>query len=197
MASISSRPSAVENFTSVNAWLDDPQNCIPSDYSQWGGFTKLHDEGLNAQIEMVKDLKTKSVKNDEEAKISAIWEASVERFAAWERGEGSYSAAEQELAALDAVLQHDSPLGDMNDAIERIAKTMHHTQMRGIRNVFDFQRQRSDKFEQCRSGLFHRASHYLPEYYFGENFAPKRDAACAHRQGEGSHRRQWKDRPGR
>ena len=92
---------------------------------QWGGFTKLHDEGLNAQIEMVKDLKTKSVKNDEEAKISAIWEASVERFA-WERGEGSYSAAEQELAhALDAVLQHDSPLGDMNDAIERIAKTAH------------------------------------------------------------------------
>ena len=113
MASISSSaPSAAENFyLHVNKqWLDDPQNCIPSDYSQWGGFTKLHDEGLNAQIEMVKDLKTKSVKNDEEAKISAIWEASVERFAAWERGEGSYSAAEQELAALDAVLQHDSPL---------------------------------------------------------------------------------------
>ena len=185
MASISSSaPSAAENFyLHVNKqWLDDPQNCIPSDYSQWGGFTKLHDEGLNAQIEMVKDLKTKSVKNDEEAKISAIWEASVERFAAWERGEGSYSAAEQELAALDAVLQHDSPLGDMNDAIERIAKTMHHTKMRGIRNVFDFDKG-SDLTNSNNVVLdFSTSGLSLPsrEYYFGENFAPKRDAWRVH-----------------
>jgi hypothetical protein len=43
------------------------------------GFTKLHDEGLKAQIQMVKDLKLKRDKTEEEAKISAIWEASEER----------------------------------------------------------------------------------------------------------------------
>lgn len=26
-----------------NAWLNDPVNQIPADYSSWGGFTKLYD----------------------------------------------------------------------------------------------------------------------------------------------------------
>jgi hypothetical protein len=42
-----------------------------------GGFTRLHDLGLKKQIAMVKALKDKPEKNEEEAKISAIWEASA------------------------------------------------------------------------------------------------------------------------
>ena len=52
-------PSADDDFyLHVNqAWLDDPKNQIPSDYSSWGGFLKLYDEGLSNQIDIVKQLK--------------------------------------------------------------------------------------------------------------------------------------------
>ena len=39
-----------------NAWLTNPLNKIPEDYSSWGGFTKLYDDGLSNQINIVKDL---------------------------------------------------------------------------------------------------------------------------------------------
>ncbi len=37
-------------------WLTSPINQIPEDYSSWGGFTKLYDDGLTNQIEIVKKL---------------------------------------------------------------------------------------------------------------------------------------------
>lgn len=58
----------------------DPANAIPGEYSSWGGFTKLHDDGLKTQIQMVKDLKNKADKNEEEAKISAIWEVRLVQY---------------------------------------------------------------------------------------------------------------------
>ena len=63
-------------------WLDDPVNSIPDDYSSWGGFTKLYDEGLKNQISMVKDLTCKEYKslNPEQKKITSIWNASSKRF---------------------------------------------------------------------------------------------------------------------
>ena len=50
--------SAKENFYEhVNEkWLQDPDNAIPSDYSSWGGFVKLHDTSLVNQINLVKKL---------------------------------------------------------------------------------------------------------------------------------------------
>ena len=57
-------------YMSMNKkWLDDPKNQIPDDYSRWGGFMKLRDEGLINQIEMVKELETKLDKTEEEKKI--------------------------------------------------------------------------------------------------------------------------------
>ena len=54
-----------------NAWLTNPANQIPPDYSSWGGFTKLYDDGLNNQIDIVKSLEN-SCSSEEESKISVI-----------------------------------------------------------------------------------------------------------------------------
>ena len=63
-------PRAADDFyLHVNkSWLDHPDNAIPDEYSQWGGFTKLHDEGLKKQIAMVKELKSKADPTEEERK---------------------------------------------------------------------------------------------------------------------------------
>ena len=178
--SATSAPSANDNFyLHVNkTWLDHPDNAIPDEYSQWGGFTKLHDEGLKKQIAMVKELKSKSAADctEEERKISAIWEASAARFAAWERGEGSYAPLAEELAALDAVL--DS--GDQ--ALDKVAGALHHTKMRGIRNVFDFDKGSDLKNVNNVVLDFSTTGLSLPsrEYYTEDNFAPKREAWEAH-----------------
>ena len=56
-------------------WLNDPSNQIPSDYSSWGGFTKLYDDGLINQINIVKNLEN-NCHTEEVEKIFAIWQAS-------------------------------------------------------------------------------------------------------------------------
>ena len=37
-------------------WLNDPKNKIPDEYSSWGGFVKLLDDGLKKQINIVKNI---------------------------------------------------------------------------------------------------------------------------------------------
>lgn len=83
-------------------WLEDAENTIPSEYSSWGGFVKLHDEGLKKQIAMVKELKTKETKTEEEVKINAIWQASIELFDRWENGGGDYHSIKCEMDILDS-----------------------------------------------------------------------------------------------
>ena len=62
-----------------HAWLSNPLNQIPLDYSSWGGFTKLYDEGLINQIDIVKNLENKCV-SEEQEKIFSIWKASENDF---------------------------------------------------------------------------------------------------------------------
>ena len=64
----------------ARACVAGDRNSIPDEYSLWGGFTKLHDEGLKKQIALIKGLKSKDSLNDEEQKISTIWEASSSLF---------------------------------------------------------------------------------------------------------------------
>ena len=63
-----------ENFYQYvnNNWLNNPENQIPSDYSSWGGFTKLQDEGVYNQINIVKNLEG-NLATVEKEKIFSIW----------------------------------------------------------------------------------------------------------------------------
>jgi len=102
-------------------WLDDAENVIPSEYPSWGGFVKLHDEGLKKQIEMVKELtKTKEMKTEEESKISAIWQASSTLFDSWEKGEGDYYSIKAEFDILDSFLKPETPVSDDEDLVNRL-----------------------------------------------------------------------------
>ena len=113
-----------------HAWLSNSMNQIPLDYSSWGGFTKLYDEGLTNQIDIVKNLENKCV-SEEQDKIFAIWKASEKRFQAWNDKTSNCDPIMEELKTLD---------GHFNDDqyIQNLAKYLHYGQINGISNVLDF-----------------------------------------------------------
>lgn len=156
-------------------WIEDPANAIPSEYSRWGGFTKLDDNGLINQIQLVKDLKSKSNKNEEEKKISAIWEASCNRFQSWKDNTATCYPIARELEILDAYLSVQTPMSDVTDYVTRVAEYFHYTQINGIENVFDFST--GSDLENTNNVVldFTTTGLSLPdrEYYLDPNFTDK------------------------
>ena len=134
--------SPTTNFYSyVNQeWLDDPLNAIPDDYSSWGGFTKLHDDGLKNQISMVKNMTyDKSIQlNVEQEKIAAIWNASSERFKKWNRNESDYSPIVNEINNLNKHLNNSISINHKSAHLNNLATYLHYSQTTGIGNVLDF-----------------------------------------------------------
>jgi predicted metalloendopeptidase len=157
------------------SWINDPKNAIPRKYP-------IHGSGLEAQIELVRQLKAKTDKNEEEMKISAIWEASEARFRSWESGTANYDPISRELEVLDAFLAPQKPIVDESDLATRLAEYFHYTHITGISNVFKFDKgpdlENSNNFvlDFSTSGLS------LPsrEYYTETNFAEKRDMYKQH-----------------
>ena len=131
-------PSAADDFyLHVNQkWLTDPKNTIPKDYSSWGGFLKLYDEGLTAQIDIVKALKDKdkSDRDIEEEKIYSIWKAATDLFESWSKNEGSYEPINKELGILDETITSNNT----STLAESLAKYFFHCQNIGIGNVLSF-----------------------------------------------------------
>ena len=113
-----------------HVWLSNPLNQIPLDYSSWGGFTKLYDEGLTNQIDIVKNLENKCV-SEEQEKVFAIWKASEKRFSSWNDGTSNCVPISEELKILDEHFSDDH-------YIHNLAKYLHYTQINGISNVLDF-----------------------------------------------------------
>lgn len=153
-------------------WLEDPKNRIPDEYSTWGGFIKLHDQGLKNQINLIRNLRPET---DEEKKIAAIWNASSRRFNDWENGISNYAPLCDELNTLNGYF---SPADTSADAplASRMAEYLYYTQTNGISNVFDFDRG-SDLVNAKNTVLeFLTCGLSLPgrEYYTDDNFAEKR-----------------------
>lgn len=115
-----------------NEWILDPKNQIPDDYSCWGGFTKLFDEGLNNQINMVKELDN-NCKTEEEIKISSMWRASQKIFSDWEEGDSDYNPIKNELEILDDHFKTKN-----ENYIKCFAKYAHYTHVNGIPNLIIF-----------------------------------------------------------
>jgi len=171
-------------------WLDDPTNAIPAEYSTWGGFTKLDDEGLLKQIQLVKDLKNQEFKNEEETKISAIWEASNARFQAWANDTATCDPISRELEILDAILPfHVQDQGQCQVSTDttfetRLAEYFYYTQVNGIGNVFDFDS--GSDLENANNVVldFVSTGFSLPsrEYYFDPNFTEKCEQYKTHLQ---------------
>lgn len=176
-------PRAQDNFyLHVNKkWLEDPKNQIPTEYSSWGGFLKLHDEALKNQIQLVQELRDKQDKNEEEVKISAIWEATVAQFESWRNGLATYEPLAKELETLDSILPVQLTVTE-KEHVQRLARYLHYSDLNNIDNVLCFSKgtdltnSNNVVLEFSVSGLS------LPsrEYYIEENFKEKRDLFKAH-----------------
>lgn len=133
-----------ENFYQyVNSnWLNNPENQIPSDYSSWGGFTKLQDEGIYNQINIVKNLEG-NLATIEQEKIFSIWKATRDMFDSWNNNKNDYTSLIKELDILNQSFETFYNV-DKNEIINRdnyincLSKYLHYTQINGISNVIDF-----------------------------------------------------------
>lgn len=165
-----------------HGWLTSPLNQIPEDYSSWGGFTKLYDDGLTNQIDIVKKLggyvndgENKCISQEEE-KIYSIWKASENRFDNWNKGLGDYNPIINELNILE------NHFNTKENHIENLAKYLHYTQVNGITNVMDFDSGSDLKnvnnvvLDLSVSGLSLPSS----EYYKSEKFRDKLDLFREH-----------------
>ena len=132
---------SINFYSYVNQeWLDNPLNSIPDDYSSWGGFTKLHDDGLKNQINMVKILtsdKSNQLTNEQQ-KIAAIWNASSDRFTNWSRNESDYSPIVNEIKNLNKHLNNRISINHKSAHLNNLATYLHYSQKTGIGNVLDF-----------------------------------------------------------
>lgn len=119
-------------------WLDDPANSIPSEYTTWGGFTILADNGLKNQIKLVKELCEipKDKLTVDQKKITAIWAACQNRFKMWEDNKGDYKAIEAEFEVLQQHFPTDKLTTD--DYLDALSKYMFYCHENGIGSVIDF-----------------------------------------------------------
>jgi predicted metalloendopeptidase len=161
-------------------WLADPQNQIPDDYSSWGGFTKLHDDGLHHQIHILDSLRTAESLTSDEAKLSAIWDASERRFDAWEAGVADYTPIEHEIRKLNDHLRPSYP--SASAYATDVATYLHYTHMNAIDNVLEFDKgtdltQTTNVVLDLSTGGLSLPSR---AYYFKQEFAGKREKFKAH-----------------
>lgn len=169
-----------ENFyLGVNGdWLADPKNDIPSEYSRWGGFIKLHDDSIKSQIKLVDEIIKKIEEGkdvtDSERKIGAIWMASNARFKSWDENTATYEPIISELRNISILLKEFSP--------ENLANYFHYTYTNGISNVFVFDKE-SDFNNTNNVVLDLKAEGMtLPsrEYYLDDKFKEKRELYLQH-----------------
>lgn len=183
--SVSSTTSYARDFyEAVNCkWLADPLNSIPPEYSRWGSFEKLHDESLKNQITLVEELNAKiqldpscASITDSDRKIAAIWAASNTRFKSWDDGTATCAPISEELHKMRSMLKEHS--------IHGIASYLHYTQVNGISNVFDFDKE-SD-FENTENVVLDlkACGMSLPsrDYYLDPKFEDKRALFVSHLQ---------------
>ncbi|KAJ3046491.1 hypothetical protein HDU99_009768, partial [Rhizoclosmatium hyalinum] len=67
----------------------------------------LRDESLKNQLVLLNEIAAKSERTPEEAKLYAIWSASLKRFEEWENGTGSYAPITEGLAIIGEHLDGD------------------------------------------------------------------------------------------
>ena len=162
-----------------HAWLNNPANQIPPEYSSWGGFTKLYDDGLKNQIEIVNNLEN-NCQTEEEHKIFAIWTASQQRFQSWKDSPGDCEPLVKEFNLLkeyfkESVDSENDQILNKQQYINDLSKYLHYTQINGIANILDFdsgsdlQNVNNIVLDFSMGGL----SLPSPEYYQSPKFSDK------------------------
>lgn len=137
-----------------NDWLKNEQ--IPEDYSSWGGFIKLYDEGLNNLIDLIKNL--------DSGVIKSIWDKSMNRYNNWDNN--------------DNILAEINSINNNNNLSDYIS----YCQISGIDTFFSFDKSQDMKNSEnvfldiAPSGLS------LPnrDYYFDKKYEKYMDMFKSH-----------------
>ncbi|KAJ3003423.1 UNVERIFIED_CONTAM: hypothetical protein HDU68_005701, partial [Siphonaria sp. JEL0065] len=174
---LASRPRPQDDFyTFANfEWLNDENITIPSEYSTWGSFQQLRDESLKNQIKLLQEIISAESATIDEAKLGAVWKASINRFSDWSAGKGSLAPV------VDAIAVIDSHLSENTDAA--LARYLAYSQQVGIETPFvlaafpDF----ADSNKNALAiGPFGGLSLPSRDFYFEENFKEKRELFNSH-----------------
>jgi putative endopeptidase len=157
-------------------WLNNPKNQIPNDYSSWGSFTKLHDESLQNQINILNELKQilenkgfDSKEKDKEKKLAIVYQKTMQKFIDWENNIGDYSAILHEFDILNKTL-------DKNDFVKSLAIYGAYCLKNGIEFPINFDKDNDLENSNNVKLSISQGGYSLPsrEYYFDDNFEKQR-----------------------
>ena len=151
-------------------WLQDKSVVIPPDYPRWGSFIRLADEALKNQISLVQEIVEKRKQGGEvsadELKIGLIWEKSLGRFEAWEKGNGDFAPIVEEMESFQRILDDES------NFLSSLADYFSRCQELGISYPFEFDKGSNLENSECiildvgPSGLsLPSRAHYFEEKY--------------------------------
>ena len=119
-----------------SSWLNDPKNKIPEEYSRWGSFMQLRDDVTNKLTALVKELSNKNENelNEDEKKIVAVWNASMNRFRDWEDGKENYFPLKNEINKIAKLFENE----DENQFIINIAEYIGHSNEYSLNSFIEF-----------------------------------------------------------
>ncbi|KAJ3073253.1 hypothetical protein HDU98_001935 [Podochytrium sp. JEL0797] len=171
------RPGPHEDFYQYanHEWLNDPAVVIPPEYARWGSFMELRDTSLKNQLALLQELVASEPANIDEAKIAAVWKASMDRFSDWAASTGSYAPVEDSLALINSFLSE-------NITDEGLAGYFAACSELGVSGPFAlYARANLDESNESILALSPTGLS-LPtrDFYFEENFQNKRDFFLAH-----------------
>ncbi|KAJ3064947.1 hypothetical protein HDU98_011662 [Podochytrium sp. JEL0797] len=171
------RPGPHEDFYKYanHAWIHDPTVVIPPEYSSWGSFMKLRDTSLKNQLALLQELVASEPANIDEAKIAAVWKASMDRFSDWAASTGSYAPVEDSLALINSFLSE-------NITDEGLAGYFAASAELGVEAPLQFEAMASleDSTQSLLALMPSGLSLPTRDFYFEENFQDKRDFFLAH-----------------
>ncbi|KAJ3027275.1 UNVERIFIED_CONTAM: hypothetical protein HDU68_004140 [Siphonaria sp. JEL0065] len=170
------RPGPHEDFYKYanHAWLNDPNVVIPAEYPLWGSFIGLIDSSLKTQVSLLQELATSEPASVDEAKIAAVWKASLDRFNDWAAGKGSLAPILESLATIESYLKQNTDEG--------LAAYFALSQKLGIAQPVKFFE--VPHFDDSNHVVLGVSGNDLSlpnrDFYFEDNFKEKRDLFLAH-----------------
>ncbi|KAJ3292666.1 hypothetical protein HDU79_001194 [Rhizoclosmatium sp. JEL0117] len=174
------KPRAQDKFYEhVNfEWINDPAVVVPAEYPAWGSFYELMDATQKKQVSLLEDIASKAELNEDEAKLFAIWTASVQRFKDWAETGGSIAPVDQALSLITELLFDGCE--SWTDA--SLAAYLAHAQKLGIAKPFLFHAQPSLDDSKAQVLNLDPYGLSLPsrDYYFDDKFEEKRAHFLAH-----------------
>ena len=136
-----------------NDWLENEK--IPEDYSSWGGFIKLYDEGLNNLIKLVKNLDSGIIRD--------IWDKSMNRYINWDTN----SNIVLEIESFNNIIDSKNGLSDY----------IAYCHINGIESFLSFDKSQDMKNSENVKLDISPSGLSLPnrDYYFNEKYEKHRE----------------------